>query len=372
MIWFLLFLILIELFIFRNLAFYGIIPASFIGQIQDLYQRFDQQEKDKIEWLILGDSQSMDAIRPPLIARELKCDPDQIFNLSISAGKPLDSLNILEKTIPQLPNLKGVIIAVNEHQFNNSKPVADVKFRYFAGITERIQAPGKEQKAELILGYLSYAYGLRDVWWKIAEKAWEGELPQIKPVEYRWGLDPLTAITPDGKTMQYAIDTAERWLGDYRLEGPQTNAFLQMVNLLERNEINWTLVKIPRMSALENAIKSSYEPQQKEFINLMKQLALDNQKQFITDIPQPPENAYRDVNHVNEKGAAYLAPLIADIIKEMNENKRSLNNLSRGNTPPAQVVKVETLLVDARGRYRYTGFADGRFGHKGQNRGNQH
>ena len=321
LIWFLIFFILIEAFIFRNPSLYGLVPKSFIGQIIDLENRFKAQDSSQIEWIILGDSQAMDAVRPPLIAKQLGIEADKLFNLSISGGKPVNELHLLQKSLPKLNNLKGVLIVVGEHQFNNTALNKDIKFRYDANLKERILASDISERADLLLGGISYGYGLRDVWWQIGKEVWEKKIPidQLKNQEvkykYPWGLDPVPWSAPEYKTEQYAKETADRWLNNFEIEGPHTVAFLDTVELLDKSNIPWVVVQLPRMILIEDAINKQYPNEQKAYYHFIEETVETYNKEFIiNEFPKLPDDAFRDINHVNEKGAKLLAPSLTNII----------------------------------------------------------
>ncbi|BAU26540.1 hypothetical protein DFP93_10879 [Aneurinibacillus soli] len=303
--WGVVFLLLAELFLFRNPALYGTSPASFLGQIANVQERLARQNPDRIKVLILGDSQSMDALRPPLLAAHYGVAPDEIFNLSVSGGKAVDMLHLYEEAADKLPNLKRVIIAVNEHQVNSVDIKSDAKFRYFATLSERMGAPHVADKADLVFGQLLYAYGLRDVWTQLAKQWWDGKLPQEPrdKYEYRWGLPPVPGREPAHLGPAYARIVADRWMKDYRLDGPQANAFHKLVGKLAKRGVQITIVQLPRTQAFEQVMKATYGQQQAAFRARMQTEATQAGASF-TVIPPTLEDAYfRDANHVNEHGA---------------------------------------------------------------------
>jgi hypothetical protein len=304
-VWALLFVVLCEAFIFRNPALYGLSPASFIGQIADVEKRFERQDTSKIKLLVLGDSQSMDALRVPLLAKRYGLEPDEIFNMSVSGGKVVDMLRLYEKHKKELPNLKRVIISVNEHQLNSSTDSGDLKFRYNATLWERLQVPHVEQKADLAFGWLLYSYGLREVWTKLWSLYWEGQLPQ-QPKDhytYRWGLPPVEGREPDHLGPKYAAEVAKRWMPEYRLKGAETNALKRLMDDLSEQNVQIMTLQLPRTQAFEQIMKEQYKPEQDAFRKFVGDLTEQHHGRFVIIPPTLDESYFRDANHMNKKGA---------------------------------------------------------------------
>ena len=312
LLWGLVFLLLAEIFLFRNPALYGVSPASFLGQIANVQERLARQDTDRIKLLVLGDSQSMDALRPPLLAEHYGMQPDEIFNLSVSGGKAVDMLHLYEDASDELPHLTRVVIAVNEHQLNSADIKSDAKFRYFATLPERMGTPRVADKADLAFGQLLYAYGLRDVWTQLAKQWWAGKLPQ-EPRDkyaYRWGLPPVSGREPKHFGMEYARTVADRWMEGYRLDGPQADAFHQLIEQLKERGVQVTVVQLPRTQAFENVMKTSYVEKQTAFRNRIR-TEMEQIGASFTAIPPVLDDSYfRDANHMNERGAREISRMM--------------------------------------------------------------
>jgi hypothetical protein len=304
-VWALLVVVLCEVLIFRNPAFYGMSPASFIGQIADVEKRLNAQNKANIKLLVLGDSQSMDALRPPLLAAKYGMKPDEVFNLSVSGGKAVDMLRLYEKHQKELPNLQHVIISVNEHQLNSSTDFTDNKFRYHATLWERLQVPHVENKADLAFGWLLYSYGLREVWTKMFTLYWEDKLPQQPrdKYQYKWGLPPVEGREANHFGANYAAQVAKRWMPEYRLTGAQTAALEQLLKDLSGKGIDFTILQLPRTQAFERVMKEQYGEQQAAYRRLVSNLATKYQGKFVILPPTLDDSYFRDANHVNKRGA---------------------------------------------------------------------
>ncbi|WCK54220.1 hypothetical protein PP175_23510 [Aneurinibacillus sp. Ricciae_BoGa-3] len=300
-----LFLVLCETLIFRNLSFYGAAPTSFIGQVDDLQKRLARVDKTKIKMVIFGDSESMDGLRPPLIAKQYGYKPDEVFNLSVSGGKPVDMLRMYELDMSQLSNVQKAIISVNEHHLNNSHYGQSTLFRYNATLGERLSAGTIEEKADLTFGWLLYAYGMRDVWTQMLSLYTEGKLPKPPSDQYayRWGLPPVTAIDRSHIGPAYSNDVGQRWMTDYRMEGAHTQAMEKLVSGLAGRGIQLEFIQLPRTRDLESVLGGKYGTQQKQFRDRIQRMADQHHAPFLIIPPVLDNSNFRDANHLNTKGA---------------------------------------------------------------------
>lgn len=317
MIWLFIFLTAFELLVARNLYFYGLAPNSSIGQIFSLLKIFEAQDKEKIHWLVVGDSQSRDGIRPDLVSRELGCDPGSIFNLSINGGKPVDYEYLLQKVIPKLPHLQGVVITVNEHYFERGNVQDDPKFRFLGSLRDKMLVPGPERKADLFLSWAWYSYGMHRQWWEIVKMIVPGSRPSKELIAYQGGLPPLNDTPEEHKTKKYAENLSRSWMLDLRLTGPQVRALERTVNYLDFQDISWVLVHLPKTELMEKTIKEKFPRQEEQFWHFLNNLCARHGKDCYQDFTGITEDCFRDVNHMNDKGAEKLAPQIAEIIKKM-------------------------------------------------------
>ncbi|HEX7057562.1 MAG TPA: hypothetical protein VF260_10280, partial [Bacilli bacterium] len=147
---FLFFVVLIalaEIFVFRNVRTYGYSPG-FLGQIAELDASFAQADEERIDIAIFGDSEGMDALRPDLLAQYAGLDVRRIFNFSLSGGSAYDIAQIYKRYKSHLPHLRMAIIEVNEFQLNNSDAEKDIKFKFFAGLRDRIEVMDKNNYGE--------------------------------------------------------------------------------------------------------------------------------------------------------------------------------------------------------------------------------
>lgn len=323
LIWFLIFCTLFEWGVARNLSFYGLVPGSSVGQLQAVQRLIDGQtdeELAEIRWLVLGDSQSRDGIRPRLVAKELGCSPQSILNLSINAGKPTDFAYFLEEVLPRLPHLEGVLISVNEHYFDRQSIRFDGKFRFLASFQERMMVPGPERQADLLLSKIFYTYGMEKQWWETIKYIWSelgtGGL-SVPKQEGIGGLPPVTQEAAGGKSYDYARRLASSWMTDFRLGEPETFVLEEILDQLKERELAAALIHLPKTPLLEGMIRREYPQQEQDFIRYLNHLAKLYQFSFYRDWTLMGGDCFRDANHVNYKGARILAPQIGRILESM-------------------------------------------------------
>lgn len=304
-------LILSEMFVFRNLNVYGL-HSGFIGQIAEIKASFEAIDPEEIEVAIFGDSLGMDALRPDILADVAGMDPEKIFNFSLSGGSAYDSAAMYETYGAQMPNLDTVIIIVNEHQFNNAEADKDIKFKYFAGLKDRVKVMNADNYGELLLGWLLKSYDMRTVWTMLLEKYRLGELREEVPV-YEGGLPPVTWSPKEDREPSYALEVATRWFSDYKIDGVRTEAFEAMLSSMRRRGVRVILLQLPRSSYFESVAQSKYGSAQKMYLQRMEELANIYGAQWSVlpkELLQFPEH-FRDVNHVNPDGAKIVSEYVA-------------------------------------------------------------
>lgn len=317
MVWALLFLVLSEVLIFRNPSFYGLVPNSFIGQIGNVKNRLHQQDRTKIKLLILGDSQSLHGLLPQMLAEKYGLQPDEIFNLSLNAGKAIDMLHIFEEEAKGLPNLQAVWICVNEHQFNSVNYLSDNKFRFFASFAERWDEPSFSNRMELLFGGLFYSYGLREVWTSMYDMYQKGEIPQ-EPIDhyaYRWGLPTNFITEPTHFGATYSKDVINRWMENFRFPGAQTRALDLLLQKIKKRNLSFSIIQLPRTQTFESIMKETYPNQQQEYRNYLDQLGKKYKGRWMIIPPSLNDSYFFDANHLNPDGARKILPLLPDHYK---------------------------------------------------------
>lgn len=327
---FVLLLVLAELFIFRNVMLYGLSPG-FVGQYAELEASFAAQqhmaveqeaskgnsfnllEGSHIKVAIWGDSQSMDALRPELLAAYSEYEPEEIFNFSISGGSAFDIAQMVEQYIDSLPELEQSIVVVNEHQFNEARNAEDIKFKFKANLQERLMIMNKHNYGDLLLGWLLKSYDMRSVWTMLIDKWRQDELRDEVP-SHPGGLPAVTWSPSDARTQKYAIDTADRWFEDYKLEGPRAAAFEDMLAELQSRDIDTVILQLPRSELFEQAVQTHYPQQKQQHEQLLEAWGRDYGMNYehIPNDQLKLEDDFRDTNHVNPQGAEWVSRYVAE------------------------------------------------------------
>jgi len=305
----------LEIAVFRNPDLYGIEYRSAVGQFAELDQSFRHADARRITTIILGDSQSKDALRPNLLAEAAGRDADSIFNFSISGGKAYDIYRTYMQYADRLTGLKEAIIVVNEHQINTYNVANDMKFRYFAGLRDRLRVLDAENYGELTLGWLSKAFDLRSVWSKMIQSYFKNTLPK-RPVTEVWqpgGLRAETQNEPEGLTAAYAEARADGWFAQYNLTGLQVESLEALLDDLHDRGVRIVILQIPRSDLFEEAVIRKYPAEQQAYLDKIRSLA----QQYGAEFAVMPNDSlslkehFRDANHVNPAGAAIVSREVA-------------------------------------------------------------
>lgn len=306
----------LEVWVFRDPYFYGIEYRSAVGQFAELDESFRNSDAGRITTIILGDSMSKDALRPDLLAEASGRDPETIFNFSISGGKAYDIYRTYKNYADRLTGLQEAIIVVNEHQINSYNMANEMKYRLYAGLSDRVRVLDWDNYGELTLGWVSKAFDMRSVWSKMLQSYFKGTLPK-SPVEDVWrpgGLRAETQKEKDGLTVEYAEKRADAWFEQYDLQGLQTDSFEMLLRELHSRGIRISVLQLPRSELFEGAVTRKYPAQQQAFYTKIREFAREYGAQFTIMSNEGLElvKHFRDSNHVNPKGAAIVSQEVAE------------------------------------------------------------
>lgn len=307
-------IVLLEALIFRNVMFYGLAPG-FLGQLGELEASFEANGGDNIELAIIGDSQSMDALRPEQLAESTGKPAESIFNFSLSGGSAFDMAHTYDTYRDRMPNLKRALVLVNEHQVNESRTVEDIKFRFHAGLADRIKVMDQDNYGELLLGWALRSYAVRTELQARVDRYLDGELRKEVPV-HAGGLPPLTWSPSTDRTEEYAIETADRWFEDFEMGGVRTAALERLIKTLLDDGVEVTIVKLPRHEYFETAIRERHSEEKAMYDEFLVKLS----ERYHIDLEVIPndqlelETHFRDTNHVNEAGAAWVNQYVVEHI----------------------------------------------------------
>lgn len=306
----------LDFFVFRNLYFYGTEYRSFVGQLAELDYSFNHSDTSRVTTAIFGDSQSKDALRPELLAKASGRDPASFFNFSISGGKAYEIYHTYLNYADRLPNLKEAIVVVNEHQINSYSMANDPKFRYYAGLRDRIRVLDQDNYGELLLGWVSKGFDMRSIWSKIVQSYFKGTLPKkpLSAVAKPGGLRAETQMEPNGLTPAYAEERTDSWFDHYDLNGLQTDSLEGLLRALHDRGVRIVVLQIPRSELFEEAVKRKYPAQQQAYFDQVGQLAKKYGAEFsvMSNKGLSLQKDFRDSNHVRPSGAAIVSREVAE------------------------------------------------------------
>ncbi|WP_442602597.1 SGNH/GDSL hydrolase family protein [Paenibacillus sp. KN14-4R] len=310
---FIILLVLSEVFVFRNLNFY-VPEKKFISQLAELDHSFRAADHNAIDTVIFGDSQSIDGLRPEMLANAAGMKPEQLFNFSLSGGKAFEIYHTYLKYKDQMPNMRRAIVVVNEHQINNAEPKAEQQpmFRYYAGLQDRLRVMNKDNYGDLLVGYVLKSFDLRTIWAGIVDQA----LDPKKKLSFEISLHPggIAPNTVKGDlSAELAKNNVDRWMQNYDTKGILTDSFESLIRDLRAQGVTVTILRIPRTDRFEQAMQSGYALQQQQFHDTIRTIANRYGAEFeiISNEALQTEQDFRDVNHLNTKGAEWLCQLVA-------------------------------------------------------------
>lgn len=306
----------VETFVFRDVYFYGHEYRSFVGQFAELDYSFVHSDPVRVETAIFGDSMSKDALRPDLMAESIGRDPGTIFNFSLSGGKAFEIYHTYRKYADRLPNLKEAIVVVSEHQINSYNMANDPKFRFYAGLVDRLRIMDRDNYGELLLGWVSKGFDMRSVWSKMVQSYNKGTLPKksITEVSKPGGLRAETQKEENGLTPEYAKERTDSWFEQYDPHSLQTDAFESLLRDLHARGVQIVILQLPRSDLFEEAVQREYAAQEQEYLDIVTSLAekYDAEFKIMSNEGLKLEQHFRDTNHVNPKGAEIVSRRVAE------------------------------------------------------------
>lgn len=302
---------LLDVYVFRDAAFYDLgnkngARGGFIGQFAHIERAFRAAGGDNITYAVFGDSQSIDGLRPDVMAEVLGVPAGRIFNFSTSGGKPTDNLYLYRKYGERMPNLERVIYVVNEHQLNNADAGEDTKFKFHATLAQRLVAMNRDNYGELLAGWALRSFGLRTEWRSLIERYQAGTWPPEEEAMFPGGIEPLRWAASSMRTPEYAAEVADRWFKDWQPRGVYTDALGDLLAAWRERGLDVVVVQIPRMPAFDEAVATTYDKERDAYVRMVKEMATSSGATF--ELIRAEEagldtDSFRDVNHMNPEGA---------------------------------------------------------------------
>lgn len=297
--------------VFRNLDFYGRSPG-FIGQLAEVEASFAAGDPERIKVVILGDSQSQDALRPTVLAAASSYEDEEIFNFSLSGGSAYDVAYMWQVYGERMPNLEKVLIVVNEHQFNESRTAEDIKFRYLATLGQRIAVMDTDNYGELLLGWVFRSFATRSIWVPMIDKYRQDQLRTEIPA-VPGGLAPITWSPSTDRTEAYAQSVADRWFEDFELGGIRQKVYAKMLDQLQARNLAVTILQLPRSVYFEQVIADDYAAQVQAYAEMLQQMSSARGMHYerMSNDGLELDVHFRDTNHLNSEGAEKISEVVA-------------------------------------------------------------
>lgn len=306
----------LEVQLFRDAAFYDLGNKSgarggFIGQFAHIDRAFRAAGGENIRYAVFGDSQSIDGLRPDVMAEVLGVPASHIFNFSTSGGKPTDNLYLYRKYGGRMPNLERVIYVVNEHQLNNADAGEDTKFKFHATLPQRLKAMNRDNYGELLTGWALRSFGLRTEWRALLDRYRAGTWPPEEEAMFPGGIEPLPWAEPRTRKPEYAAEVAERWFRNWQPEGVYTEALAELLAAWRAAGLDVVVVEIPRMPSFDEAVAAAFGREREEYVNLVTRMATENGAMFevirAEEAGLDGTEHFRDVNHMNPDGSGVFS-----------------------------------------------------------------
>lgn len=322
LLWALIFWLLFDFF-FRSTVFYRLDRDSSIGDYELTNYKYEQyNDKSQLRMVIFGDSHTRDGFNVPLVARHYGLDKKQIFNFGISSGSPMDMYHYYSSHRTEFTQVKIVIIGVSEWQFNGDRRYPSQRLRRFASLSERLQLTPWDNMAEMVLGYFSAAYDHREIWQGIIKKLIRKEpLKKMEIDDYLWGgAPPITTEMMVNERENAGVATINTFFENYRWSSVYASYLRNLVFDLQKDGKEVYLIQTPKSELYYKLVKEKgYTFAEEEHKRRLVDLADDlNVPLIIYNSPWPDE-FFRDLNHLNPKGAVAFS---LDLSQKINNIKQ--------------------------------------------------
>jgi hypothetical protein len=267
-------------------------------RIVTLKRQLFEQNKGSVQCLITGTSHTLNGINPTLL-------PIKTLNLA-EEGKPIElDIEIIEKNLSQLPQLKYVIFPIDYFTF------------YFTGLREEA-APKLYHHWNLKDGFIkSYKlkrYHALTCGFLINE---HNTLDQYDTIMgYRAEFADLSKADPDYRLHKYKrkiIDWNTYWI-DTSSAGKIYKRFEGFISMLQQKQIQTILVTMPVCQQFYPYFDTNLVKKNNQFIN---NLLRNTGVKYINLQKNPamaPDSLFFDIDHLNDKGAKVATGIISNYI----------------------------------------------------------
>jgi hypothetical protein len=271
-----------------------------IRQEQDsvvsLKRQLFEQHKESTECLITGTSHVLNGINPTLL-------PVKALNIAEAAKAVEIDIEIIEKNLSQLPNLKYVIIPVDYFTF------------YFTGLKEGSAAKLYHHwhlKDGFIKHYSIKRYHAFTCGFLLNEFDTSDQHDTI--MGYRAEFKDLSKASPEYRQHKYKrkiIDWNSNWI-DTSSAPRIYKRLMNFISMLQEKQIQTILVTMPVCKEFYDCLDPKLLNKNKQLIDSIihnsnaKYINLQNNNAFAAD------SLFFDIDHLNDKGATIATAIIKD------------------------------------------------------------
>ena len=137
--------------------FWTLDPRSSTGEVGSLVQAALGRSPEP-QVVFMGSSRSQYGVSPMVVAETMGLHNDEVANLSLSAGTPLDYLKLYRNNRDVLSGAKLLVIHPAARDFNWESPEwpkgeLTNRFRQHASLAERIEVPDWRDKTDMVAGW---------------------------------------------------------------------------------------------------------------------------------------------------------------------------------------------------------------------------
>jgi hypothetical protein len=288
-----------------------------------------RKQADPVEVAFFGSSQSVWAVLPEIVARELEENPVRVRNLAVEGGTPFDMWNLIRRNEEKLKNLRIAIVEVNPFvlkQGLDSDPRVAIDVAQHGTVPERLMLAHREdrvkQLAEWVLPVLSVRRSLESTFLDAVDPDPGNAIypcpEQRTHPAVGWKADGKPHLKKERETVMPLI-AARRMVGGWRLSKLQDYALRQSLGWFAQHGVRVIFHELPVHPEVMDAIHHDpgLERGQENYRAYLDTL---EPKPFARSlILDPPDCAITademaDRTHLNERGARiYSAHLAAKV-----------------------------------------------------------
>ena len=207
-----------------------------------------------------GSSRFQYGFVPAAIEEQLGWDQGSVSNLAFRAGTPQDFVNMYLEHRDQLQNLETLVVEIGAYSFNWTVIVdedfGDLRFRRWAGIQERFEAPGVVNKIDYLFGYALRTWDARAVIRLTLTEAAFGDFDDSLPITRN---GRINIFVPAQQGPEDATERPHIWdFRDFKFSEYQLRALSKLLDLAESDGTSVILVETPRSPSFDAEVEASY------------------------------------------------------------------------------------------------------------------